>query len=69
MQSRRLQWVVRQASALSPIQFLHLRFVVEAAALEKNHTTSGADPLQRHADPSGACSDDAQIPFDQGSVL
>src|SRR5436309_6962058 len=68
MQARRLERIVRQTDALTAVQVLHRRLVVETAAFEQQDLVPRADPFERHADAGRAGAHDAQVGFEHAAV-
>src|SRR3989449_1553586 len=68
MQARGLERIVRQTDALTAVEVLHRRLVVETAAFEQQDLVPRADPFQRHADASRAGAYDAQVGFEHAAV-
>src|SRR3989441_5187395 len=68
MQARGLERIVRQTDALTVVQVLHRRLVVETAAFEQQDLVPRADPFQRHADAGRAGAHDAQVGFEHAAV-
>src|SRR3989449_2961365 len=68
MQARGLERIVRQTDALTAVQVLHRRLVVETAAFEQQDLVPRADPFQRHADARRAGAHDAQVGFEHAAV-
>src|SRR5437867_4953280 len=54
VQARGLERIVRQTDALTAVQVLHRRLVVETAAFEQQDLVPRGDPFQRHADAGRA---------------
>src|SRR6058998_2795013 len=68
MQARGLERIVRQTDALTAVEVLHRRLVVETAAFEQQDLVPRADPFQRHADAGRASAHDAQVGFEHAAV-
>src|SRR6266516_1712930 len=68
MQARGLERIVRQTDALTAVEVLHRRLVVETAAFEQQDLVPRADPFQRHADAGRAGAYDAQVGFEHAAV-
>src|SRR5437867_1867747 len=68
MQARRLERIVRQTDALTAVEVLHRRLVVETAAFEQQDLVPRADPFQRHADAGRADAHDAQVGLEHAAV-
>src|SRR6266853_1357464 len=68
MQARGLERIVRQTDALTPVQVLHRRLVVETASFEQQDRVPRPDPFQRHADAGRAGAHDAQVGFEYAAV-
>src|SRR5438093_12468356 len=68
MQARGLERIVRQTDALTAVQVLHRRLVVETATFEQQDLVPRADPFQRHADAGRAGAHDAQVGFEHAAV-
>src|ERR1041385_5835427 len=68
MQARGLEGIVRQTDALTAVQVLHRRLVVETTAFEQEDLVTRADPFQRHADAGRAGAHDAQVGFEHAAV-